>query len=258
MTRTRRFIIWEGASVLDGRPIALLATLGAKQRANSKTGRMWQTYILRQDLDPVEAAQTGKDASICGGCPHKLRSQGTCYVRLDTGPRNVFKSYKRGGYARRTLEQSRALFAGQLVRMGAYGDPCAVPFEVWASIMADTSGHTGYTHQWKAARFHPFASLVMASCDNALEDRQARGLGWRTFTVLPSEAKTTPEGSFLCPASKQAGHKLTCAECLACDGNASKRKASVYTPVHGVAFKVQRFDSLLTIGRVTWTSIANV
>jgi hypothetical protein len=226
----------------------LCATLGTKATANRKTGRMFQTYILRSDMDPIKAAQTKADAAICGSCPHKLKENGTCYVRLDTGPLQVYKAWQRGNYPTLTLAQSREVFAGQLVRMGSYGDPCAVPFEVWRTIMAKGKGHTGYTHAWKEPRFAPFATLCMASCDNVLEGMEARGLGWRAFTILPKGAIAVPGGSFLCPASEEGGKKLTCGECLACDGNASNRRASIHIPVHGVSFKVQRFNNLITIG----------
>jgi hypothetical protein len=226
----------------------LCATLGTKATANRKTGRMFQTYILRSDMDPIKAAQTKADAAICGACPHKLKDQGTCYVRLDTGPLQVYKAWKRGNYPLLPLHEVATAFAGQLVRMGSYGDPCAVPYWVWAGIMAQVKGHTGYTHAWKEPRFQSFAGLVMASCDNLAEHNLALSAGYRAFTIVRSDDTTPVHGSFLCPASERAGKKLHCAECLACDGNATQRKASVYIPVHGVAFKVKRFNNLITIG----------
>lgn len=255
MKATRRFTIWKGPSELDGKPIMLVATLGAQNKENKKTGRMWQTYILRSDMNPVQAAQEREDASICGSCPHKLKENGTCYVRLDTGPLMVYKAVQRGVYPQRSLVEAQDLFAGEVVRMGSYGDPCAVPFSVWSIILGRCKGHTGYTHCWKDTRFQSFAGLLMASCDNLDEDAQAKARHWRTFTVVSTESYDTRHGlpvvpnSFLCPASKQAGQKLTCSQCLACDGNSTGRKASVYIPVHGVAYKVARFNTLITIGR---------
>jgi hypothetical protein len=35
----------------------------------------------------------------------------------------------------------------------------------------------------------------------------------------------------LCPASEEAGKKLTCQECLACGGG--NRQGSIYIPAHG-------------------------
>jgi hypothetical protein len=255
MTKPRGFVVWEGPSALDGSPIVLIATRGTKGKANSKTGSMVQTYILNRNLDPVRAAQQGRDKGICGDCPHKLSEQGTCYVRLDTGPLNVFKAYKRGTYARCFNSSVVGVqLAGELVRMGAYGDPCAVPIEVWQGLLRYAKGHTGYTHQWRQDRFQEFASLCMASCDNTPEDELARARGWRTFTIVTHEQFDTRHslpvvrGSFLCPASAEGGKKLTCSQCLACDGNASGRGATVYIPVHGASYKQKRFDQLITIG----------
>jgi len=37
----------------------------------------------------------------------------------------------------------------------------------------------------------------------------------------------------ICPASAEAGKKLTCDRCLACDGTGSKRKGSIVIQAHG-------------------------
>ena len=59
-------IIYRGPSLLDGSPIVAIATYSARNR---KTGAMVQTYIIRDDMDPVTASRTGADAAICGACP---------------------------------------------------------------------------------------------------------------------------------------------------------------------------------------------
>jgi hypothetical protein len=41
------------------------------------------------------------------------------------------------------------------------------------------------------------------------------------------------EGEILCPASEEAGKKLTCETCGACNGTATGRKSSIYIPLHG-------------------------
>jgi hypothetical protein len=255
-TRKRGFVLWQGPSVLDGLPVVLIATRGnAGKKANGKTGAMVQTYILRSDVPPIDAMQSVADVSICGECPHRPAKHGTCYVRVDTGPTQVYKAYKRGlSYGDARGSDLAGLFPGELVRLGSYGDPSAVPFEVWRALLSRTRGHTGYSHQWKREDCQALKVYAMASCDNAEEERQARALGWRTFTVVTGEAYQTRHGlpvianAFLCPASAEAGKKLTCSECLACDGTSSGRAASVYIPVHGVQFKRARFDQLVTIG----------
>jgi hypothetical protein len=59
-------IIYKGPSRIDGAPIVVLATYSNR---NTKTGAVVQTYILREDINPLEASKTGADASICGTCP---------------------------------------------------------------------------------------------------------------------------------------------------------------------------------------------
>ena len=58
-------------------------------------------------------------------------------------------------------------------------------------------------------------------------------MGWRTFRVsLDPERDPLRKGEALCPASAEAGKKLTCAQCLAC-GGADGRRSSIYIPAHG-------------------------
>ena len=47
-------IIYKGPSLLDGKPIVVIATLSNR---NSKTGNVVQTYILKSDTNPLEARQ---------------------------------------------------------------------------------------------------------------------------------------------------------------------------------------------------------
>jgi len=248
MSKPRGYVVWKGPSALDGSEVVLIATRGSTTKANRKTGSVIQTYILQTQGKPHLLAKEGLDEGICGKCPHKPSLNGTCYVRLDTGPNMVYRAYTKGSYPVFPLE-GPSPFAGEVLRMGSYGDPVAIPLEVWGVLLRGTVGHTGYTHQWKEERFSAFKGLCMASCDNLDEDRQARGLGWRTFTVLPKGAKAIPAGAFLCPASEEAGKKLTCSQCLACDGTSRARHASIYIPVHGIAFKITRFSNLITIGK---------
>ena len=63
------YVIYDGASLLDGKRIVAIALTGNSK--NTKTGAMVQTYIIRPDINPLEANKTGEDYSICGTCPHK-------------------------------------------------------------------------------------------------------------------------------------------------------------------------------------------
>lgn len=253
MTGRNGLVLYKGPSVLNGEPIVVIATgLQAARRharhgVNTKTGAMVQVYILAGGRDPVRAHQSGADAAVCGDCIHR---QGSCYVRLDQGALAVWRPYQRGRYRQVSLQVARAALAGLPVRLGAYGDPAAVPTVVWQTVLAQSAMHTGYTHQWRTCD-SALAHWCMASCDTAEETAQARAAGWRTFTVVPAGADSGPDRAILCPASEQAGRLLHCVDCRACDGRAGGRTAHVWIPVHGVQHKQVRFEQLITIGRAS-------
>ncbi len=239
-------ILWEGKSQIDGAPIMLIATgTKAGKSTNAKTGNLVQTWILRSDMTPQEAVDSGADAAICGACPHRGeivdgKNKGrACYVTIFQAPRNIYGTAKRGVYPRVKQDNARQLLAGRVVRMGAYGDPAAVPFHVWERILAGTARGTGYTHQWKDCDPR-FAKYCMASADSMDEALAAKEMGYRTFRV-GTPAEKVARGEFLCPASKEAGHKTDCAACRACGGRSSPNKASVFIPAHGAASKINAF-----------------
>lgn len=233
MAKVNGAVIWEGESLLDGQPVVAIVTGLAAGSANAKTGGLLQTWILRQDVHPVEARRTGADASICGECRHRsLRAggQGTCYVNVGFAPAGIWKGYRRGIYPRR---DPRGLAAGRAVRLGAYGDPGAVPVEVWRELVVGATGWTGYTHQWR--QVPALAPMCMASVDTPAEAVEAAALGFRTFRIRTPEAPLRAR-EFVCPASAEAGHRLKCESCLACNGAPrGNRPASPVIIAHGTA-----------------------
>lgn len=241
------FIFYDGPSALDGKPILGIAVGLHTRHTNQKTGAMVQTYILRKDLSPTVALQTGEDVSVCGDCIH--RELKSCYVRVDNGPLIVWKASQRGIYPRVSHKQAAETLKGRTVRLGTYGDPAAIPFAVWSNILRYVTEWTGYTHQWKRPEFSEFKRYCMASADNKEEYNRARANGWRAFYVLPKHSEEKPDGAFLCPASEEGGKKLTCIDCTACNGTLGQGHASVYIPVHGIAYKQTRFAELIQIGR---------
>lgn len=245
-------ILWEGKSQIDGAPIMLIATGLASGSVNSKTGALVQTWILRADVSPVAAIHTGADESICGACPHRgtieTQADGTtrnrgraCYVAVFQAPRNVWETAKRGKYPRAKGAEGAALLAGLNIRLGAYGDPAAIPFHVWKKLLSRAYPATGYTHQWRKADSR-FASLCMASADSVAEAETARALGYRTFRV-GSKAESIVQGvESLCPASAEAGKRTTCESCKLCGGDRIKAK-SIFIPVHGTHGHVNAFEA---------------
>jgi hypothetical protein len=155
----------------------------------------------------------------------------TCYVTLFHAPRNVWASYKRGVYGADVATDAPARLAGKKVRLGAYGDPAALPLGVWQAALANAKAFTGYTHQWRSAP-KAFATYVMASADSAEDMAEAQELGYRTFRIRTANEALAPR-EVICPASEEAGKKTSCASCLACGGNSAKAKASIAIVVHG-------------------------
>ena len=210
-------IIYNGPSLLDGQPIVVIATYSNR---NTKTGHVVQTYILRDGINPLEASKTGADFSICGNCPmrgeattdpqRKIAKGRKCYVNLGQGVLIVFKSFLRGVYKEGDpAEMGR----GRFVRVGTYGDPAAVPQRVWELLLSDADGFTAYTHQkpWRP-------EIAMQSADSHAEAVMHWKENRRTFRVIADLGELDKANETLCPASKEAGRRVQCAECRLCAG----------------------------------------
>jgi hypothetical protein len=224
-------IIYRGPSMIDGAPIVVVATYSKR---NKKTGTMVQTYIIRDDMDPVTASKTGADSAICGACPHRgtatddpklKQAKGrTCYVLLGQGPLTVWRSLQRGVYQ---PQNPANIGRGRMVRLGTYGDPAAVPAAVWDALLSEAEGWTGYSHQ---SGFRP--DLVMQSADTAAEALAFWAQGMRTFRVVQAVSEIDPAREVMCPASKEAGRRTTCESCKLCAGLATRSPKSVAIVLH--------------------------
>ena len=234
------YIIHEGPSALDGSPIVVVALLG--KSANPKTGDMVQTYILRQDMHPVDAVKTGADKAVCGNCrlrPSQARpGDPICYVLVWQAPASVWKAYQRGAYARKTPAEVRQMIGDRSTRLGSYGDPAAAPLQVWHDLLTTDYGRpewTGYSHQWRNLSIQ-WAEYLMASVDSPAEAAEARSLGWRTFRVASSMSDRLPH-EVRCPASAEAGRKTTCDACHLCAGHATRTTKTIVIVDHAVGWK---------------------
>jgi hypothetical protein len=228
-------VVYRGPSLIDGRLVMAIAT-GFARNKNKKTGDMVQTWIMRADKHPLDALYQGADYSVCGDCKH--RDFGSCYVNVGKSVSVVWKTYCRGDRYVDLTPENLDLFRGKNIRLGSYGDPSAVPIEVWNTILSVAKSHTGYTHRWKKCDQN-LKYICMASCDTVKEAQHARALGWRTFRVRLDENDFLLEHEFVCPASLEGGHKIDCEHCGACSGAGNSMNPTII--VHGMPYKVNRF-----------------
>lgn len=258
-------VIYHGPSMIDGSPIVCLASVGS---SNIKTGPMVQTWIMRADMHPSEASGTKSDVSVCGLCPRRHALGGDCYVQIVHAPRSVWESWDRQGKPGSNWADPSAILALQSdalahgLRLGSYGDPMAVPANVWQDLISALMPRSvvGYTHQWETYPLgdilvgedqtldHWFRNHVMASVDTIAQAEKARTLGWRVFLATP-EGSEIPSGLIQCPATRDL-NPLTCERCGICNGAQGKAtRASVYLVEHGVRSqsKAKRFASLAVI-----------
>jgi hypothetical protein len=224
MTNFLGFIAYEGPSEIDGAPIVVIVNK-LDGSDNAKTGAIVQSFIIRSDISPVEALNTGADESICGDCAHRpyliktgQSDEPPCYVNVGRSVRSVYEAYKRGRYTKADAATIAKALAGKIVRIGTYGDGAAAPVRMWNEITRYAAGRRGYTHQWDRPGFDAaaWAPLVMASADSIDQAAKANLLGMRVFRV--SVGVDVQAGEAMCPASAEAGKRSTCAKCTLCSG----------------------------------------
>lgn len=240
--------VWRGASLLTGEPVRVVISGYVIPSENTKMGygaeslQDHQQYIQiwiftdTEDFRPM-------DRAICGDCgqrTYKGKSapflwedgaevmedvQGACYVRWGEGPRAAFEASNRN--AALSLVAGSQLLADRLVRLGAAGDPAAVPAHVWKTLLKDCKSFTAYTHQWNRPEFQELKAFCMASTDSRAEEVKALAMGWSCFTA-------DGNGDSMGKECLNNSHNLSCAECRACDGMHRRSKPVAYkVAVHG-------------------------
>jgi hypothetical protein len=123
--------------------------------------------------------------------------------------------------------------------LGAYGDPAAVPLNVWDDFLTKVDGYTGYTHQWRKSFAKGLKRYCMASVETEKQAEYAHRKGWRTFRIREDENDALLANEIVCPASHEANKRLSCSECGACNGGNNK-KVSIAIIAHGTHWKRQR------------------
>ena len=219
MDKVKGYVVYEGASLFDGKPIVGIVTMETK---NKKTGQMAQLWIMRSDVEPHIAIKTGEDQSVCGGCDHRPAKNGTCYVTVHQAPLSVYRAYKRGRYSSRSVDLS-----GYELRVGAYGDGAMIPPEVLDPLVESAKSNTGYSHQWKNKRLSHALKHSQASVDSireALEFKRRFPTG-KYFRVT-HDISDIMDNEMECLADSKG---ITCKECMKCDG----KTQDIVIQVHG-------------------------
>jgi hypothetical protein len=229
------YIVWEGDSLIDGSPIVLILTGFANPTSNRKTGRQLQSWIIQQNHLPTYAAKHNFDRGVCGSCRLKLTETGSCYVNLLT-VNNIYCSYITGNYHQFSDKELAVLQHYRYpIRIGSYGDPTAIPFDVWKPLILASGKHTGYTHRHKNCDLR-WQKYLMASVENETQARQAQSQGWRTFRIIAPDAPLS-KNEILCRHTEDDRNQ--CETCLLCDGASSK--PNIADKVHGLNWKVSNF-----------------
>lgn len=230
-------VLYKGISLLDNEtPIMVVMSGFTKDSSNTKTGPLVQLYILPVHETPKDIYFSGSSA-VCGDC--KYNGNNGCYVRW-SNLGSVWKSAKNQAVIPMSL--SKEFLRGLRVRVGAAGDPAAVPASVWSELLSTCENFTGYTHQWNKEEYQDLQDLFMASADNARENEKAHALGWSTFFVTDSEEQAKKEGTrCLASAGKTDSHGLptTCASCMLCNGKSRKQK-TITEVLHGASNTVHK------------------
>ena len=226
------FILYEGDSLLTGEPIVVIATMGGNNpKTDNDFKSMVQTWIMLRDTPPHEAVKSGDDAGVCGNCIQRPSVGGACYVKTFQAPLSIWRAYKRGNYNNViNLENLR----GAELRLGSYGDPSAVPFDIWRNLIDKVQPRlmTGYTHQMSHKAFDKrMAEVCMISADTPKVALKAHAQGFRTFRMTTDTKQLLPN-EIICPNDTDG---VKCIDCGLCDGAGDKPNIAILA--HGALAK---------------------
>jgi len=239
-------LVWRGPSEIDGSMIRVVASSLGTTSNNSKTGDMVQVAIIVDAMPFWEACKQGRDKAVCGDCKHRRNHLSTCYVYGGEAI-NPHGMWDRTNDAKADLDGALDAIrrANKPVRIGMYGDPSAVPFEIISSLVKasqDEEGqlrYTAYTHRWKDCD-QRLKELALASVDTEDELATAQGHGWQTFRVVPTSGSPLPaESHCRNAASKELGVRVQCHDCLGCQ----PAQGSKWIEVHNIDPKIKCFNA---------------
>jgi hypothetical protein len=209
---------------------------------------MAQLIIMREDMHPMEAVNSGADESVCGSCPARKVNDNWCYVLVSKPIATVYKAYKNERYPEGSVDditKSRWSF-----RHGTYGNPSAIPFEVneeiFTALQDCGKGWTAYEHEWRTCD-QRMSKYSMASCETIEDAKEAVDKGWRPYlSCLPEEVEQAKDdlGVISCPYKLHDTTTPQCSDCGMCSGNSSNVTAGIVAAVHGASYKVRNYTQM--------------
>ena len=233
------FVVYKGPSMLPGHEHETIRGVLTRESSNRKTGPMAQLWIVREDVAPHVASKLGTDGAVCGECPQRQSLGGGCYVTLIQGPRAMWvgsggKDADLEGACAYLVQKASGQSRGAVLRLGAYGDPAALPQEIVEALCFAVGGRvTGYTHQWREPTLEWARSWCMASVETKRDAFLARMRGWRTFRVTAGDASV--ESSEIVCVNESRG--VSCQDCGLCGGAGQGPAVSIVIPAHGALVK---------------------
>ena len=207
------------AEGFDGSTVRVAYTFESK---NTKTGDVIQQWITPKNWEresQKEKVDVKDSAAACKDCP----LMDSCYVKKGTAVMGLKSGSKSKNFIPATEEEQLYRFEKKFVRFGAFGEPVLAGKMNTVALASVAKNWTGYTHQWKDLNYHWSNKYFMASVETPKLKSEANALGYRTFRVGADVSEILPD-EVLCPASKEAGRKATCADCGLCKGASSKAK----------------------------------
>ena len=201
---------------------------------NSKTGDSVQVWILPYQWIKEGVDAMNNDEASCMDCPHSKQKNRSCYVRkgyaefgLKSKVKALHKQYKEQNLEIRDIadlfESEKKKCTDKFIRFGAYGEPVLLGENNVKQLTEVATNFTGYTHQWHLPRYDWSRKYFMASVETDALMKKANKVGFRTFRVRKKTDEITTN-EVVCPASKEAGRKVTCNVCALCKGASSKAK----------------------------------
>jgi len=227
------FILYHGPAMLPYKGIITVVVFLSD--SNPKTGTCIAVAILPGDgKRAMSDRKRGLDISVCGVCPFRSIAsggKGGCYVSAF-----ALMGYAGSASAAWKRADPYAMPESTIIpmRLGAYGDPAAIPVESFQRLMDWHGGSCwGYTHGWRHSAAQHLRTTCMASVETGEHQAHAMNKGWRVYRIVASLQDIKATGLTLCESAKG----IECIACGACSGTDARHDKGRAIVVHGASHK---------------------